>query len=588
MEILEQLRTQDPPHLAEVDPALPPELNAIVGRALHKDPTRRFAGLGQMRAELERVRHRLADDGTRLRSAVQTQLGELRQLQEGLAERCGGPWTEERLLAVDERARLRTLETVHRRATARIEALRGLWSLTESLQPDVDRGLNALRRNELEEAVSTFERVVRAMPEHARAAAGLEEARRRREAQRQRRDLLTSLVREATTALDARAYARCLDTLRHLEEVAAPGDLPAEAEALRRAAQRALAAEQEVAGHGESAQAPVGFDETVVAETLAVVVEAPPTKLSEVTATVLAQPPASLPETGVSAPSRTTPSRPAVAPTARTGPSEATVPVPVPSREAGRLPKRCDRLTAHARAWRPGRLALWSATGLVLALVAGWLYDSRPGPPPGPPLAILREVRSATLATRERVVRAEADVLAKDAFAAAQARVEEGDRLMAAPDLGAAAQAYRDAVERYAQAERQAETKREERAEADAARRRMLAEKPRAHPDASEFAAALTDEREGASRYERLAFKEAAASFHAAAEVFARAREKPEPPQPPVRDARAEIRAVLNRYVRAMETKDLVLLRAIRPGITDEELRRVRPPSRSSGVTGWT
>src|SRR5207249_10000246 len=58
-------------------------------------------------------------------------------------------------------------------------------------------------------------------------------------------------------------------------------------------------------------------------------------------------------------------------------------------------------------------------------------------------------------------------------------------------------------------------------------------------------------ERRGNSMYGRRAFKEAATSFHFAAELFAKT-----PPDP-----RADIRALLNDYVRAVETKDLDLLR---------------------------
>src|SRR4029450_294266 len=54
IEILENLRSQDPPPLAEVDPTLPTELGAILERALQKDPTRRFAPLAHMRAQLLR------------------------------------------------------------------------------------------------------------------------------------------------------------------------------------------------------------------------------------------------------------------------------------------------------------------------------------------------------------------------------------------------------------------------------------------------------------------------------------------------------------------------------------------------------
>src|SRR5207249_701054 len=163
----------------------------------------------------------------------------------------------------------------------------------------------------------------------------------------------------------------------------------------------------------------------------------------------------------------------------------------------------------------------------------------------------LEHRRSAVLAARERALKAEAASLASNAFSSAQAKVDEGDRLAAARNPAAAAQAYREAAVRYGQAERQAQIKREDRGQADTARARMVAAKRRARPNAVDFAAALAHERRGNSMYGRRAFKEAATSFQFAAELFAKT--------PP--DARADIRALLNDYVRAVETKDLDLLR---------------------------
>jgi eukaryotic-like serine/threonine-protein kinase len=61
LQILEQLRTEVPPPLAEIDPDLPPELSTIVERGMQKEPDKRFADLGQMAQELELVRRKVAD-----------------------------------------------------------------------------------------------------------------------------------------------------------------------------------------------------------------------------------------------------------------------------------------------------------------------------------------------------------------------------------------------------------------------------------------------------------------------------------------------------------------------------------------------
>jgi serine/threonine-protein kinase len=62
LQILEQLRTEVPPPLAEIEPSLPPELSTIVERGMQKEPEKRFADLGHMAQELELVRRRVADE----------------------------------------------------------------------------------------------------------------------------------------------------------------------------------------------------------------------------------------------------------------------------------------------------------------------------------------------------------------------------------------------------------------------------------------------------------------------------------------------------------------------------------------------
>jgi hypothetical protein len=47
-------------------------------------------------------------------------------------------------------------------------------------------------------------------------------------------------------------------------------------------------------------------------------------------------------------------------------------------------------------------------------------------------------------------------------------------------------------------------------------------------------------------------------------------------PAPTAPNPRAEVRTTLDNYVRAVETKDIGLLRQVRPGLTDEEISRTR------------
>ena len=223
MEILEKLRTEDPPRLDEVDPTLPPELGAIVERALQKDPSRRFAALGQMAAELSLVRRRVAEDVDRLRGEVQIRLRQLRGLREALATRAGGAWADETELVMNERAPLATLETVDRDTTARIQRLRGLLTRVESLQPALDRGLEALRQGEPDKAVSELEHVVRAMPEHVRAAESLKEAQRQADEQRLRREQAVAEEPQHPLALAhfplSQGTAVAIGTARWLREI---------------------------------------------------------------------------------------------------------------------------------------------------------------------------------------------------------------------------------------------------------------------------------------------------------------------------------------------------------------------------------
>jgi hypothetical protein len=132
----------------------------------------------------------------------------------------------------------------------------------------------------------------------------------------------------------------------------------------------------------------------------------------------------------------------------------------------------------------------------------------------------------------------------------------------------------------------------------------MAAAKQRASADAPDFARAVESEKQGGAMYTQTSFPEATASFRAATELFAKAVPPAEPPRAPAgvntpaapatapaptvppsaskptaptpSNPRAEVRATLDNYVRAVETKDIGLLRQVRPGLTDEEISRTR------------
>ena len=125
------------------------------------------------------------------------------------------------------------------------------------------------------------------------------------------------------------------------------------------------------------------------------------------------------------------------------------------------------------------------------------------------------QLRATMVAARDRATRADATALAGDVMSRAQAAQAEGERFSTAGDLTAATQAYQQAAARYGEAEQLALVKREQRTAADSARAQMVAAKQRASTSAPEFA-------------------------------------------------------------RALETKNLALLQQVRPGLTSDEINRMR------------
>jgi len=678
IEILEKLRTENPPRLGEIEPSVPPELEAIVERALQKDPTRRFANLGQMRAELQTLRRRRTEDTERLRQDVQGRLRQLNELKVALESRLGGPWADETVFVVDERAPLATLESVGRDTTTRIARLNELLARAETLKPALDGGLAALQAGDYDRAVLELDRVVAEMPEHAHAAESLREAQHRIAGRRQSQEQIEAFVREASAAYDAGEYARCLEMLAWVGEHATPESEPADAARLRSAAKAALAREQDeeaarlaarrrasesaarmrdraeqarrlaeiadarleqphlwgqaetklaegraalaqeafapaekqldearqlydraeaaaresraaareaLAAAARRAETPVvepvrparGSDETVFADAPTVMVETPP----------VAFPPPTLPPPTVKPRPAPVPVEAKAAPIAATPPAvERARPEPgmAATRESGRA----------RPVWQSPRYLVPSiaAAGLV---VFGIYYAASTGgsakreaqersvrEAADQQRAALDQLRTAVAAARERASKADAATLAVAVMSRAQAAQAEGERLAAAGDVKGATQAYQEAADRFGEAERLAPVKREQRTAADAARAQMVAAKQRAATDAPDFARAVETEKQGGALYSQTSFPEATASFRAATDLFAKAVPPAEPPRvtpatpPAPANPRAEVRATLDSYVRAVETRDIGLLRQVRPGLTDEEISRTR------------
>jgi len=189
------------------------------------------------------------------------------------------------------------------------------------------------------------------------------------------------------------------------------------------------------------------------------------------------------------------------------------------------------------------------------------------------------QLRAAVAARRGEAAKAEAEVLARELFDAANAQEKEGDRLVASLSLPEARRAYQDASSRYEAATARAREIAPARSDADRTRARMQGEKQGARPESPDFAAALEQEKNGNALYARASFPEAAERFRAAAYLFAKAK-LPPPSQERIApfgpDESTRIKAVLDDFKRAIESKDLALLRRVRPGLAGDELRRLR------------
>src|SRR5262249_30955752 len=198
MQLLEQLRTENPAPLNEVDAAIPAELAGIVERALRKDPTARFTDLAEMRIELEQDQLQLAEEAHRVRARVIAERDRLRQLQATLAERAGAPQDEPAIPAIGERERLTTLQALEHELATRMDALQAQIARADALAPAFQRAHELLEAGMLSDAVQALEAIVAEMPEHARAAEVL--ARARGLAEAERRQLAARLVSEAQAA----------------------------------------------------------------------------------------------------------------------------------------------------------------------------------------------------------------------------------------------------------------------------------------------------------------------------------------------------------------------------------------------------
>src|SRR6266540_2041058 len=246
MEILEQLRSHDPPSLVDIDPSMPPVLDALIARALRKDPTERFPELGQMRRELETLRRRMGEDADRLRDGLRTRLRQVREL-EARAEEMGGAFEDDTIPVVEGAAGLAPLQMIERQVARRAERVQGLLARAAALEAAAGRGLELLASGDHQAAVEALESVVQELPRHSGAVEGLQRARQRLDEERRRRELTAQLLAQAQSSYEHGGFAASVDALRQLAESIPSAAMAPEVEALRQAAETALAAQESAA-----------------------------------------------------------------------------------------------------------------------------------------------------------------------------------------------------------------------------------------------------------------------------------------------------------------------------------------------------
>src|SRR5262249_14962490 len=244
MQILDQLRSEDPPSLRELDPSLPPELVPIVERAMRKDPAERFPDLEQMRSQLEYVQRGLTEEAQRIRARLRGQFEQVRKLEAALAERIGSFRDDATEPVLDDLGgRLSTLRALESGLVGRLKTAQAKMERSEALAPAVQRGFALLQSGEFAKAVDEFEAIVAEMPQHGRALDGLSQARAQADAQRTRK-LAAGLVHDARAALAEGRHATCLELLQQIAALPPPEEVIPEIASLRQAAEAALAAQQ--------------------------------------------------------------------------------------------------------------------------------------------------------------------------------------------------------------------------------------------------------------------------------------------------------------------------------------------------------
>ena len=228
-----------------MDAGIPPDLAAVVARAMRKNPVDRYPDLEQMGGELEAVRRGLTERAHGVRARVREQRGRLVALHSTLADLVGSGPDDGGIPTLDERGRLAAMQALERDLAKRIDDVQAKIARADVLAPALQHGLDLFAAGEFSDAVMELEAIVADMPEHARAVEVLGQAQARVIAQRSRQ-LVAELMGDARGALADGAYALCLEILKQAAEIPPPEDAAMQVAALRETAQAALTAQAAV------------------------------------------------------------------------------------------------------------------------------------------------------------------------------------------------------------------------------------------------------------------------------------------------------------------------------------------------------
>ncbi|HYC56904.1 MAG TPA: protein kinase [Candidatus Binatia bacterium] len=253
MQLLDQLRSEQPPDPRTFDASIPPELVAVVERAMRKEADQRYPDLGVMHADLVALERRRNDEARRLQRRVRAQFETMRELHRKVEKRLGNTITSPSMPVMETSAGVHTLETLVREGSERIEALRTRLQSMEALDAEVKRGEALARAGDFGAAMETFQAVLARMPDHTMAQDALARARAAIESQAQRR-LTEKLLSTARAALASGNGKECLRILDEARRLPSSAQVIAELDGLRRAAQGEIARRERLDGQRAQAE----------------------------------------------------------------------------------------------------------------------------------------------------------------------------------------------------------------------------------------------------------------------------------------------------------------------------------------------